>query len=137
MIDRFDGDYAFLSNFYECPVEFADLKFGSSEAAFQAMKTPLRNEQYLFVDARPREAKIMGRSIGLRANWEQIKDTFMYLIVLAKFTQNADLRKQLLATGDEELVEGNYWHDTYWGVCDGVGQNKLGKILMRVREELR
>jgi ribA/ribD-fused uncharacterized protein len=101
------------------------------------MKTPFRNEQYLFVDARPREAKIMGRNIKLRADWEQVKDTFMYLIVLAKFTQNVGLRKQLLATGDEELVEGNHWHDTYWGVCDDVGQNKLGKILMKVREELR
>uniref|UniRef100_UPI00345E83CD NADAR domain-containing protein n=1 Tax=uncultured Duncaniella sp. TaxID=2768039 RepID=UPI00345E83CD len=50
---------------------------------------------------------------------------------------NPALAEKLIATGDAELVEGNYWHDTVWGVCDGVGENHLGKILMRVREELK
>lgn len=48
-----------------------------------------------------------------------------------------ELKEMLLATGDEELVEGNYWHDTIWGVCDGVGENHLGKMLMEIREDLR
>ena len=60
----------------------------------------------------------------------------MYEIVLAKFTQNPDLKEKLLATGDESLEEGNTWGDTIWGTVDGVGENRLGKILMRVRDEL-
>ena len=51
--------------------------------------------------------------------------------------KNPELRSLLLATGNEELVEGNWWRDTYWGVCEGVGQNKLGKLLMQVREEVK
>ena len=57
--------------------------------------------------------------------------------VNAKFSTNESLKKRLLETGDEELIEGNTWNDTYWGVCKGVGLNKLGEILMRVREELK
>ena len=60
----------------------------------------------------------------------------MYDVVKAKFSIK-HLKEMLLATGNEELIEGNLWNDTYWGVCNGKGQNKLGKILMRVREELR
>ena len=61
----------------------------------------------------------------------------MLNVVRAKFDQHPDLAQKLLETGDEELVEGNTWGDRYWGVCGGKGKNMLGKILMRVREELR
>lgn len=61
----------------------------------------------------------------------------MYEICLAKFTQHEFLKEALLATGDSELIEGNTWRDYFWGVCNGKGQNKLGKILMRIRAELR
>ena len=62
----------------------------------------------------------------------------MYEIVKEKFTQHEDLKRRLLETGDEELQEGNNWYDTYWGVDihTGKGLNMLGKILMRIREEL-
>ena len=60
----------------------------------------------------------------------------MYLICRAKFFQNEDLGQKLMNTGDAVLIEGNYWGDRYWGVCNGEGQNKLGKILMKIREEL-
>ena len=72
----------------------------------------------------------------MRSDWEEVKDKVMYEIVLAKFTQNPDLKEKLLATGDESLEEGNTWGDTIWGTVDGVGENRLGKILMRVRDEL-
>lgn len=72
----------------------------------------------------------------MRSDWEEVKDKVMYEIVLAKFTQNPDLKEKLLATGDEYLEEGNTWGDTIWGTVDGVGENRLGKILMRVRDEL-
>lgn len=135
MIDKFDGKYDFLSNFYECNIPFAGYNFTSSEAAFQAMKTRDPDEREQFENLGPGAAKRLGRKVNLRSDWEKVKDDIMYLIVSEKFFLHKDLREKLLATGEEELVEGNYWNDTYWGVCNGVGQNKLGKILMRVREE--
>ena len=60
----------------------------------------------------------------------------MYQICKAKFTQHADLAEQLLATGDAELIEGNTWGDRTWGVCDGIGENRLGKTLMFIRAQL-
>ena len=60
----------------------------------------------------------------------------MTALVTQKFNRHIDLRKKLLATGDEELIEGNWWGDTFWGVCRGKGDNHLGKILMEVRSKL-
>ena len=75
----------------------------------------------------------------LRADWEDVKLSIMEDIVRAKFTQNEDLKQLLLATGDLVLEEGNTWHDTFWGVDVKTqeGENHLGRILMRVRQELR
>ena len=56
---------------------------------------------------------------------------------MAKYTQNPVLAEKLLATGDDELVEFNTWNDKYWGVCRGEGENKLGKVLMRIRQEFK
>ena len=58
-------------------------------------------------------------------------------LLMAKFSQNEDLKKKLLDTGDATLIEGNTWGDKYWGVCKGVGKNRLGELLMEVREELK
>jgi ribA/ribD-fused uncharacterized protein len=79
----------------------------------------------------------MGRSRArpLRADWEQVKDEIMLRAVRAKFTQHADLAALLLATGDALIVEHTR-RDRYWG-GDGAGANRLGQILMRVRDELR
>lgn len=91
----------------------------------------------LFVNLNPSYAKKLGRVVKLRRDWELIKDNIMYQLCLAKFEQNAVLIDLLLATGEAELEEGNFWRDTYWGVCNGVGLNKLGLILMQVRKELK
>lgn len=136
-IDSFDGNYSFLSNFYNCVLMYDGLVYTSAEAAFQAAKTLTEIERLEFTQLPPNKAKRLGRRAKLRPDWEQVKDQVMYDVVRAKFEQNSVLRLPLLATGTAELVEGNWWKDTYWGVCNGVGQNKLGKILMRVREELR
>ena len=107
----------------------------NSEAAFQAQKCPSRILE--FIDLPPNKAKSLGRKVHLRPDWDQVKDQIMYEICKCKFTQNPTLKLMLIKTSDQELIEGNYWKDTYWGVCKGIGQNKLGKILMRLREELR
>ena len=100
------------------------------------MKTLDINERRAIANAStPGLAKKMGRSVSLRPDWEDIKDDVMLEGLYRKFT-NDELADWLLDTGDEELVEGNWWGDRYWGVCNGIGQNKLGKLLMKVREEL-
>lgn len=136
-IGEFRGRYYFLSNFAEYPVTYRGLTFRNNEAAFQAMKLMDPEKWKSFTHLPPNEAKAKGRRVPLRPDWEEVKDEIMYEIVLAKFTQHPDLKQKLLETGDAELVEGNTWGDTYWGVCRGRGKNKLGKILMRVRQELR
>lgn len=137
MIDSFREEYYFLSNFYHVDVEYDGIVYKNTEAAFQAQKVLDDNEKLLFSDLYPREAKKLGRRVKLRKDWNDVKDNYMYEICKAKFTQHEDLAEKLLETGDEELVEGNTWNDTYWGVCNGKGKNQLGKTLMRIREELK
>tara|TARA_Y100000034_G_C6567824_1_gene245972 strand:- start:117 stop:422 length:306 start_codon:yes stop_codon:yes gene_type:complete len=83
------------------------------------------------------EARKLGRRVRLRSDWHEVRLSIMKEIVHAKFTQNEDLRERLLDTGDNELIEGNTWGDSFWGVCRGKGQNHLGNILMAIREKLR
>ena len=138
MISKFRGDYLFLSNFFSCTVTYNCLNYASSEAAYQAQKTLNKSERFrISLMVNPHEAKEAGQKFDYRDDWEDVKLDEMYKICTAKFSQNPDLAKLLLETGDEELVEGNYWNDTFWRVCNGVGENHLGKILMRVRSELR
>ena len=136
-ISSFTGDYAFLSNFYECQIFYNGRPYKSSEAAYQSMKTMSTLERDEFSKLSPDEAKRKGRQLSLRHDWEDIKDDIMYKVLVCKFSQNPDLSKQLVLTGDAELVEGNTWGDTYWGVCNGVGEDRLGMILMRIRDEFK
>ena len=137
--DFHEEAYSFLSNFHEAPVEYRGLVFGSSEAAFQAQKCMTDEAKALFTELGPGKSKGVGRRVPLRPDWEEVKAGIMEEIVRAKFTQHPDLAEKLLATGDRILVEGNHWGDTFWGVDTrtGQGENHLGKILMKVREELR
>ena len=136
MINSFSGYYRFLSNFYKSGLVYDGLIYGNSEAAYQAAKTNVFQQKVWFLNLDPGPAKRLGKNIQLRPDWEEAKDQIMYDICKAKFTQNPDLAKLLLETGDEELIEGNTWGDRVWGQVDGVGENKLGKILMRIRKEL-
>lgn len=132
---EFRNEYYFLSNFYNAFVRYNDLTFKNNEAAFQAMKCPERASE--FCNLYGAAAKRLGRRIQLRKDWGTVKEQIMYAICLAKFIQNSDLRELLIRTGDALLIEGNNWNDREWGVCSGIGENKLGKILMRVRNELK
>ena len=85
----------------------------------------------------PGQAKKYGKTVELRKDWEDVKLSIMEEIIREKFIYDPDLVKMLLDTGDKELIEGNNWNDTFWGMCRGKGENHLGKILMKLREELR
>lgn len=137
-IVRFDGEHAFLSNFHPSPVRGPlSLLFPTVEHAFQAAKCVRSRDVEMILDARtPGIAKRMGRGVEMRSNWDEIRVEVMEELVWAKFTAPT-LRTKLLSTGDAKLIEGNTWGDTFWGVCNGIGENNLGKILMRVRERIR
>lgn len=135
MINEFRGKYYFLSNFYEAPVTWNGLTYLNNEAAFQSAKT--FSDRECFTNLDPSSAKKLGRKVQLRSDWENVKDDVMYEICKAKFSQNTELKKRLLSTGNENLEEGNTWGDKIWGTVHGIGENRLGKILMRIREELR
>lgn len=137
IMDFHAEEYDFLSNFYEAPITYGGLTYGTNEAAFQAQKCMTEEEKLPFTEYGPGKSKGMGRKVQLRPDWEQVKVGIMEEIVRAKFTQHPELAQRLLATGDKILVEGNRWGDTCWGVDTrtGQGENHLGKILMKVREE--
>lgn len=126
----------FLSNFWECNVEYAGLRFNNSEAAFQAQKCANESDKEKFVGLTGAEAKALGKKVLLEEYWDINRLGAMHEVVMAKFKQNHDLAKLLFATYPEEIVEDNTWGDRYWGVCNGVGENNLGKILMQVRYRL-
>ncbi len=141
-ISQFAGEHSFLSNFYHWPFEFEVLDWGKYEAetvehAFQACKAVNQTDfEWVLAAAHPGEAKKRGRKIDLEPRWEEIKDEIMAAMLLKKF-EHPHMSAKLIATGDQKLVEGNWWGDTYWGVCNGEGKNVLGHLLMNLREALR
>jgi ribA/ribD-fused uncharacterized protein len=140
VIDRFAGEYAFLSNFHPLPaaiVEHGDIRYRTVEHAFQAAKTlDLDQRRRIAAINSPAEAKRAGRKVALRPGWDQIRVWVMGELLSFKFGF-PQLFDHLLATGDAELVEGNTWGDTFWGVCQGRGENVLGHLLMAIRLDLR
>jgi len=138
IINSFRNKYRFLSNFWPTEIVFEGIVYPSVEHAYQAAKT-LHTEQRLQIKyaKTPGEAKRRGKKITIRDNWDFIKWNVMLTLVRLKFHNNAILKQALLDTGDAEMVEGNTWGDVFWGVCNGKGENHLGKILMKVREEIK
>jgi len=136
MINRFTGQYRFLSNFYPIEIEQEGMKYPTVEHAYQAAKTVFSLDKLAIQLCKtPGEAKCYGRKVRLRTDWEDIKLRVMRNLISQKF-RDVHLNLKLLATKNEELIEGNNWGDTFWGVCNGVGENHLGKILMDVRSRL-
>lgn len=148
MIDKFEGKYRFLSNFYPCKIEYQGITYPSVEHYYVAMKVTdeqlINGKYYTPADFRemiskvkePAFVKKIGNKVKIRPNWDKKKLEIMNWVIREKF-KDENLKELLLSTGTDELVEGNYWQDFFWGVCNGKGQNHLGKILMTVRDELR
>lgn len=137
-IIAFRGAYSFLGNFYPSVVLFDGELYPTVEHAFQAAKTYDDFERHVIrLVGPPAQAKRRGRQVSLVPGWNFKRDGVMYDLVATKFSVHHDLRDRLLNTGNAHLQEGNTWGDRYWGTADGVGENKLGQILMDVRSELR
>jgi ribA/ribD-fused uncharacterized protein len=128
------------------------------EHAYQAAKTlDLKKREKFSLENNPKltaaGAKRLGRKLKLREDWEAVKLDIMRGLLIQKFI-HPQLRDQLIATGNAELIEGNWWEDRWWGVCYGgqpggfhkrtcdcgphepTGENNLGKLLMEIREQL-
>lgn len=133
---QFRDEYMFLSNMYNKPVhmdiEGDHYTFKCAEAAFQAHKCISRAHEFEAMTGK--EAKAAGKRVPLRRDWEYVKDDVMRSVINAKF-QDPELRDRLKnIQGD--ICEDNTWGDKYWGRCYGVGQNKLGQILMETRDNM-
>ncbi len=102
--------------------------------AYQASKWP-DTDHHLFFAISPSMAKKLGNRLGKREDWDDVKYDIMLQLVVQKFITDANLKQKLIDTGTKHLEERNYWGDVYWGTNPkGVGKNKLGEILMKVRE---
>lgn len=141
-ITNFKSRYRFLSNFYLSTIIWRRVEFPTLEHAFQAAKSNIKSERIKISKlSTPGEAKAAGRKLSLRQDWENVKFEIMFELLKIKF-KNKTLQTQLINTKDIFLIEGNWWHDNIWGNCSCkkceniVGQNMLGKLLMKLRSEL-
>lgn len=140
-IKSFSGDFRFLSNFWPCQVQMGELRFPSTENAYQAAKTLDLEKRKEFQNITSAQAKKLGSRLVIRPDWDQVKLGVMEGLLRQKFAQGTDLRKQLDATKPQELIEGNWWHDNFWGSCECTkkaecqtpGKNHLGNLLMKIR----
>lgn len=150
-IERFsrDSEYYFLSSMYPVKpgIELEDgtlvptaehgyqaAKFEDSEARAQVLQAPDG------ITAKEVADKLKESGVPIREDWEEIKVDVMKDVVARKFAAGSRAAYLLLQTGNEELIEGNTWDDTFWGVCppgSTNGLNMLGRILMVTRAELR
>ena len=131
------GPYRYMSNFHIAPVIYEGLEYPSTENGYQAAKSTDPEIRKQFQNITPSESKKLGQKIAKRPDWDEIKYQVMLDLCTYKFTMHSDLREALLSTYPKYISEENHWHDTYWGVCNGIGENMLGKTLMRIREELK
>lgn len=146
-IGPFKDEYRWLSNFWESPTVISGHTWNTTEHFYQASKCESVDDFNAILELEtPGQAKRAGARTKARSDWDVVKTSFMRVASFSKFSQNPELAKLLLETGDEEIVELNHWHDNFWGrctcdVCVGnpeiTGKNNLGLILMEVRAHLK
>lgn len=141
-----DIEFRFLSNFWPCSIQFDGIVWLSSEHLYQALKAKYAHSDKLYESIKnastAAETKVLGKKVKLdetaQKTWELCKEVVMIDVVRLKFNQNTGLKEALLATNGFELVEFAPWCDRFWGVDKNmIGENRMGKILMKVREELK
>ncbi|WP_440877640.1 NADAR family protein [Thalassotalea sp. PLHSN55] len=132
-------EYGEFSNFSKHGVEMDGVWWPTVEHYFQAQKFEnIEHKEAIRTAYNSKQAAELGRSrkVPIRSDWEEVKDEIMYCAVLKKFQTHDSLKKLLISTGSQDIVE-NAPGDYYWGCGkNGTGLNKLGHILMRVRSEL-
>jgi ribA/ribD-fused uncharacterized protein len=132
----FKDEYRWLSNFYPCPITYDFINYSCVEVAYCAAKCELLSERDMFYGLNGAQAKSLGKRIQLKSNWEEIKVNTMHRLLKQKFNQEP-FRTLLIETYPMHIEETNHWGDTYWGVCKGKGENRLGILIMDIRDRLR
>jgi len=135
MITEFQGEHRWLSNFSDCEVLLDGVTYPSVENAYQASKSLVASERIKFESVKAGKAKRLGKKITIRSEWDSVKLGIMEELTRQKFSKEP-FKSKLIDTGNLEIQEGNSWGDIYWGICDGKGENNLGKIIMKVRSDL-
>lgn len=135
-VEGFFNEYRFLSNFHLVRIKYEGIVYPSTEHAYQACKSldPLVRSEISKLQT-PKEARRFGQKLKIRRDFDSVKLRIMEDVNRIKF-QDVHLAERLKNTGDAYLEETNWWGDKFWGVCDGIGENNLGKILMKIRSEL-
>jgi ribA/ribD-fused uncharacterized protein len=142
IIDQFTDEYSFLSNFYPSVVKLDGATYPTVEHAYQAAKTyDTGAREAIRLCKTPSQAKRLGRAIPIMPDWENQRLGIMSMLLIDKFS-DPTLKQKLIDTGDNTLIEGNYWHDNYWGSCSCIrcpsrGNNNLGLLLMNMRDAAR
>jgi len=137
MIDRFVGDYRWLSNFWPVEIEYSGLIYRSVESAYVASKTVDQSiRKHIQELPTSGKAKRFGKSIECRKGWDNMKSGYMFGFLEDKFKPETELAQKLIDTGNRYIIEGNDHGDTFWGVCNGEGKNVLGNHLMKIRDGL-
>jgi ribA/ribD-fused uncharacterized protein len=145
IISKFSGQYRFLSNFWPCVIIWEGDEYPSTEHAYVAAKSEDKSFRFLVKCARtPGDAKRLGRAVTLRSGWDSIKFDIMRDLLALKFNDGGQLTRKLVETKEAILIEGNTWHDNIWGSClctrkscNNTGENNLGLLLMKRRDELK
>lgn len=137
MIEQFQGDFRWLSNFAPVNVNFNGVIFPSTENAYQAAKCKYKEDMEQFINCTAGQAKRKSKRIAIRDDWDQVKLGIMEDLLRQKFNQEP-YKTNLINTREEFIQEGNTWGDVFCGVNiqTGFGENNLGKLIMKIRKEL-
>jgi ribA/ribD-fused uncharacterized protein len=141
-IGPFRDEYAYLSNMFPAPFVLPhyhldiEMEWLTVEHYYQAAKT-INPDEIINIRFAPsgKAAKGIGKNVTLIHDWDNIKIEVMEKGLTEKF-KIPILRKRLISTDPEEIVEINHWHDHFWGMCNGHGDNNLGKLLMKIRKHV-
>mmetsp|Transcript_24281 Transcript_24281/g.41469 ORF Transcript_24281/g.41469 Transcript_24281/m.41469 type:complete len:167 (-) Transcript_24281:46-546(-) len=131
--------WACLSNYFVRDTFIQGYSYPTVEHYFQAQK--FSSKEYKD-EIRAARSGLQAKKLGsverddIVENWDEIKDDIMRRGVAAKFHQHQDLQAVLMATKQAEIIFKSST-DSYWGKGKNGGENKLGEVLVSVREELR
>ena len=136
MINKFDNEYIFLSNYYPQNITYKGITYNCAMNAYYGQLISDNLQKKAIANATPSRALSMViNSISKIDYSQEEQDNIMYEILKVKFS-DSKLKNLLLQTNQEPLNNNINWEDTYWGICNDEGDNKLGKLLMKLRDEL-
>lgn len=137
VIDGFRGEYEYLANTYNSDITYDGMTYTNAEAAYwaQRVKDKRARNKYSRLSGNKARAKAM-QAIPIE-DWETTKNDIMMNILRVKFNKNSELGKKLIATNDAKIINTNTYRDDYYGVYMNKGKNILGKMLMKIRDEIK